>query len=135
MLRLSSGSCMLRLGFRLSIESCMLRLRLSFRGSGIKHSTLAFKIERQPVSRSICLNRHVSACRVRSDPCRSVSSRIPVKPRLCRAVSSRPCVHSLRAVPSQTAACPRVPVMSAPPCKINYSQADHRTHTRGIAIC
>ena len=38
MLRLSSGSCMLRLGRRLSIGSCMLRLefrlRLSFRGSG-----------------------------------------------------------------------------------------------------
>ena len=36
MLRLSSGSCMLRLGHRLSIGSCMLglRLRLSFRGSG-----------------------------------------------------------------------------------------------------
>ena len=35
MLRLSSGSCMLRLGLRLSIGSCMLklRLRLSFRGS------------------------------------------------------------------------------------------------------
>ena len=32
MLRLSIGSCMLRL--RLSIGSCMLRLRLSFRGSG-----------------------------------------------------------------------------------------------------
>ena len=31
-LRLSIGSCMLRL--RLSIGSCMLRLRLSFRGSG-----------------------------------------------------------------------------------------------------
>ena len=28
MLRLSSGSCMLRLGLRLSIGSCMLRLRL-----------------------------------------------------------------------------------------------------------
>ena len=37
MLRLSSGSCMLRLGLRLSIGSCMLslRLRLSFRGSGL----------------------------------------------------------------------------------------------------
>ena len=36
MLKLSSGSCMLRLGLRLSIGSCMLslRLRLSFRGSG-----------------------------------------------------------------------------------------------------
>ena len=34
MLRLSSGSCMLRLGLRLSIGPCMLRLRLSFRGSG-----------------------------------------------------------------------------------------------------
>ena len=40
MLRLSSGSCMLRFGLRLSIGSCMLklglrlRLRLSFRGSG-----------------------------------------------------------------------------------------------------
>ena len=36
MLRLSSGSCMLRLGLSLSIGSCMLslRLRLSFRGSG-----------------------------------------------------------------------------------------------------
>ena len=36
MLRLSSGSCMLRLGLRLSIGSCMLslRLRLSFKGSG-----------------------------------------------------------------------------------------------------
>ena len=38
MLKLSSGSCMLRLGLRLSIGSCMLRLglrlrlRLSFRG-------------------------------------------------------------------------------------------------------
>ena len=28
MLKLSSGSCMLRLGLRLSIGSCMLRLRL-----------------------------------------------------------------------------------------------------------
>ena len=39
MLKLSSGSCMLRLGLRLSIGSCMLRLglrlRLSFRGSGL----------------------------------------------------------------------------------------------------
>ena len=34
MLRLSIGSCMLRLRLRLSIGSCMLRLRLSFRGSG-----------------------------------------------------------------------------------------------------
>ena len=38
MLKLSTGSCMLRLGLRLSIASCMLRLglrlRLSFRGSG-----------------------------------------------------------------------------------------------------
>ena len=38
MLRLSSGSCMLRLGLGLRIGSCMLglwlRLRLSFRGSG-----------------------------------------------------------------------------------------------------
>ena len=34
MLKLSSGSCMLRLGLRLSIGSCMLRLKLSFRGSG-----------------------------------------------------------------------------------------------------
>ena len=40
MLKLSSGSCMLRLGLRLRIGSCMLRLglglrlRLSFRGSG-----------------------------------------------------------------------------------------------------
>ena len=36
MLKLSSGSCMLKLGLRLSIGSCMLRLRLrlSFRGSG-----------------------------------------------------------------------------------------------------
>ena len=40
MLKLSSGSCMLRLGLRLSIGSCMLRLglrlrlRLSFSGSG-----------------------------------------------------------------------------------------------------
>ena len=36
MLRLSIGSCMLRLSLRLrlSIGSCMLRLRLSFRGSG-----------------------------------------------------------------------------------------------------
>ena len=35
MLRLSSGSCMLRLGLRLRVGSCMLslRLRLSFRGS------------------------------------------------------------------------------------------------------
>ena len=41
MLKLSSGSCMLRLGLRLSIGSCMLRLglrlRLSFRGSGGHH--------------------------------------------------------------------------------------------------
>ena len=38
MLKLSSGSCMLRLGLRLSIGSCMLMiwLRLSFRGSGGK---------------------------------------------------------------------------------------------------
>ena len=37
MLRLSSGSCMLRLGLRLSVGSCMLRLRLrlSFGGSGV----------------------------------------------------------------------------------------------------
>ena len=43
MLRLSSGSCMLRLGLRLSIGSCMLRLRLSFRGSGFypNHPDLA----------------------------------------------------------------------------------------------
>ena len=36
MLKLSSGSCMLRLGLRLRVGSCMLslRLRLSFRGSG-----------------------------------------------------------------------------------------------------
>ena len=34
MLRLSIGSCMLRLRLKLSIGSCMLRLRLSFRGSG-----------------------------------------------------------------------------------------------------
>ena len=38
MLKLSSVSCLLRLGLRLSIGSCMLRLglklRLSFRGSG-----------------------------------------------------------------------------------------------------
>ena len=34
MLRLSIGSCMLRLRLRPSIGSCMLRLRLSFRGSG-----------------------------------------------------------------------------------------------------
>ena len=36
MLRLSSGSCMLRLGLRLRVGSCMLslRLRLGFRGSG-----------------------------------------------------------------------------------------------------
>ena len=38
MLRLSSGSCMLRLELRLRIGSCMLRLglrlRLSFTGSG-----------------------------------------------------------------------------------------------------
>ena len=35
MLKLSSGSCMLRLGLRLSLGSCMhsLRLRLSFRGA------------------------------------------------------------------------------------------------------
>ena len=42
MLKLSSGSCMLRLGLRLSIGSCMLRLglrlRLSFRGSGCEHA-------------------------------------------------------------------------------------------------
>ena len=40
MLKLSSGSCMLRLGLRLSIGSCMLslRLRLSFRGSGDQHA-------------------------------------------------------------------------------------------------
>ena len=49
MLKLSSGSCMLRLGLRLSIGSCMLRLglrlrlRLSFRGSG--HSTLTSNID------------------------------------------------------------------------------------------
>ena len=44
MLKLSSGSCMLRLGLRLSIGSCMLRLglrlRLSFRGSGGKHADI-----------------------------------------------------------------------------------------------
>ena len=36
MLKLSSGSYMLKLGLRLSIGSCMLRirLRLSFKGSG-----------------------------------------------------------------------------------------------------
>ena len=50
MLKLSSGSCMLKLGLRLSIGSCMLRLglrlrlRLSFRGSGGHHSTLTFNI-------------------------------------------------------------------------------------------
>ena len=33
-MRLSIGSCMLRLRLRLSIASCMLRLSLSFRGSG-----------------------------------------------------------------------------------------------------
>ena len=38
-LRLSIGSCMLRL--RLSIGSCMLRLRLSFRGSGFAASSEA----------------------------------------------------------------------------------------------
>ena len=40
MLKLSSGSCMLRLGLRLSIGSCMLRLglklKLSFRGSSCR---------------------------------------------------------------------------------------------------
>ena len=40
MLRLSIGSCMLRLRLRLSIGSCMLRLRLSFRGSGVSLSML-----------------------------------------------------------------------------------------------
>ena len=39
MLRLSIGSCMLRL--RLSIGSCMLRLSLSFRGSGFAASSEA----------------------------------------------------------------------------------------------
>ena len=36
MLKVSNGSCMLRLGLRLSVGSCMLRLglRLTFRGSG-----------------------------------------------------------------------------------------------------
>ena len=40
MLKLSSGSCMLRLGLRLSIGSCVLslRLRLSFRGSAAASS-------------------------------------------------------------------------------------------------
>ena len=38
-LRLSIGSCMLRL--RLSIGSCMLRLSLSFRGSGFAASSEA----------------------------------------------------------------------------------------------
>ena len=42
-LRLSIGSCMLRL--RLSIGSCMLRLRLSFRGSG---STASSEAETEP---------------------------------------------------------------------------------------
>ena len=46
MLRLSIGSCMLRLRLRLSIGSCMLRLglrlrlRLSFRGSGGQHADI-----------------------------------------------------------------------------------------------
>ena len=48
MLKLSSGSCMLRLGLRLSIGSCMLRLglrlRLSFRGSGGQHLTFNIDI-------------------------------------------------------------------------------------------
>ena len=44
-LRLSIGSCMLRL--RLSIGSCMLRLRLSFRGSGFDAHILTFDIGKQ----------------------------------------------------------------------------------------
>ena len=47
--------------------------------------------------------------------CRSVSSRIHVKPRPYRAVSSLPRLHAWRAVPCQTAACQRVRVLSAPP--------------------
>ena len=45
MLKLSSGSCMLRLGLRLRVGSCMLslRLRLSFRGSGV--GLLVFDIQ------------------------------------------------------------------------------------------
>ena len=51
MLEFSSGSCMLRLGLRLSIGSCMLRLglklrlRLSFRGSGGQLDMLTFDIQ------------------------------------------------------------------------------------------
>ena len=46
MLKLSSGSCMLRLGLRLSIGSCMLslRLRLSFRGSGMHEPLLSLSM-------------------------------------------------------------------------------------------
>ena len=98
---------------RLSSGSCMLRLRLSFRGSG----GFNIDIQRQPMSRRIRVNPcHVSPCHVMSDPCRSVSSRIQIKPRPCRAVSSRPRVHARRAVSCQTAACPRVRALSAPPC-------------------
>ena len=43
-LRLSIGSCMLRLRLRLSIGSCMLRLRLSFRGSGGHEPLLSLSV-------------------------------------------------------------------------------------------
>ena len=62
------------------------------------------------------MSSRVSQCRVRSDPCLFVPSRIGVRPRTCRALSSWACVHAWRAVPWQTAACPRVRVMSAPHC-------------------
>ena len=66
------------------------------------------------------MSSQVSPCRVRSDPCRSVSSRIHVKPRPCRAVSSPPRVHSWRAASCQTTAYQRGRAMPAPPCKQWY---------------
>ena len=52
--------------------------------------------------------------------CHPVSSRMCVKPRRCRAVSSQPRVHARRAVLCQIAACPRVRVLSAPSCKAKH---------------
>ena len=108
MLKLSIGSCMLRLGFRLSIRSCMLRLRLSFRGN----LTFNIDIQRQPMSRRIRVNPcHVSPCRVRSDPCRSVPS-VP-----CQVgpvpMLGRPCRVRPRRV-SVSVSCRRHPVFGKP---------------------
>ena len=78
----------------------------------IRHSTLTLNVS---PCQGGSVSSWVSPFRVRSDPCRSVSSRIRVKPRPYRAVSSRPRVHGRRVLSCQTAACPRVRAMSAPP--------------------